>query len=282
MPEPFNPQSLNRYSYCLNNPIKYTDSSGHWVDLGGGLGVRYAPNGAPVVLFGGQVFRNQAEVAQANIMLNAIFLKKYGTKLELATYACNPATYDNLQVFNASIAHRSLNAACYGVEGGSGDQMLDIMLDAGVIAGIAKIGGDAVNDGLAWAMQGLGESAQSYVQRLQIGNSGAHAWGKHGPGASMGALYNRSLQSGAPQTRFTSAGEMASAIQNVVSAYGAEIQSQTDSGFKGTVAYNGPSVTYNGYLNGGYISGSAPARVVFEFDGEGGWSLLTAYPQIPQ
>ena len=28
VPEPFNPQSLNRYSYCLNNPIKYTDPTG--------------------------------------------------------------------------------------------------------------------------------------------------------------------------------------------------------------------------------------------------------------
>jgi RHS repeat-associated protein len=27
--EPYNPQNLNRYSYCLNNPLKYTDPSGH-------------------------------------------------------------------------------------------------------------------------------------------------------------------------------------------------------------------------------------------------------------
>jgi RHS repeat-associated protein len=26
---PANPQSLNRYSYCLNNPLKYTDPTGH-------------------------------------------------------------------------------------------------------------------------------------------------------------------------------------------------------------------------------------------------------------
>ena len=25
-----NPQTLNRYSYCLNNPLKYIDPSGHW------------------------------------------------------------------------------------------------------------------------------------------------------------------------------------------------------------------------------------------------------------
>jgi pyocin large subunit-like protein len=29
LPDPYNPQALNRYSYCLNNPVKYTDPSGH-------------------------------------------------------------------------------------------------------------------------------------------------------------------------------------------------------------------------------------------------------------
>jgi RHS repeat-associated protein len=31
VPEPGNPQSLNRYSYALNNPMKYTDPTGHTV-----------------------------------------------------------------------------------------------------------------------------------------------------------------------------------------------------------------------------------------------------------
>ncbi|WP_129582749.1 RHS repeat domain-containing protein, partial [Methanolobus psychrotolerans] len=31
LPDPYNPQYLNRYSYCLNNPVKYTDPSGHIV-----------------------------------------------------------------------------------------------------------------------------------------------------------------------------------------------------------------------------------------------------------
>jgi hypothetical protein len=30
VPEPGNPQGLNRYSYTLNNPLKYTDPSGHF------------------------------------------------------------------------------------------------------------------------------------------------------------------------------------------------------------------------------------------------------------
>jgi RHS repeat-associated protein len=31
---PANPQTLNRYSYCLNNPLKYIDPSGHDVHIG--------------------------------------------------------------------------------------------------------------------------------------------------------------------------------------------------------------------------------------------------------
>ncbi len=29
VPNPYNPQSLNRYSYVLNNPVRYTDPTGH-------------------------------------------------------------------------------------------------------------------------------------------------------------------------------------------------------------------------------------------------------------
>ena len=32
VPEPGNPQALNRFSYVLNNPFKYTDPTGHWVN----------------------------------------------------------------------------------------------------------------------------------------------------------------------------------------------------------------------------------------------------------
>jgi len=32
VPEPGNPQALNRYAYVYNNPLKYTDPSGHWLE----------------------------------------------------------------------------------------------------------------------------------------------------------------------------------------------------------------------------------------------------------
>ena len=46
VPEPGNPQSLNRYSYVLNNPLKFTDPTGHSNCLecvGGGAGGAYVP-----------------------------------------------------------------------------------------------------------------------------------------------------------------------------------------------------------------------------------------------
>ncbi|MDW8101236.1 MAG: RHS repeat-associated core domain-containing protein, partial [Anaerolineae bacterium] len=32
VPEPGRPQALNRYAYVYNNPVRYTDPSGHWVE----------------------------------------------------------------------------------------------------------------------------------------------------------------------------------------------------------------------------------------------------------
>ncbi len=43
IPEPYNPQSLNRYSYCINNPVKHTDPTGHFywnkLDLDSGFAI---------------------------------------------------------------------------------------------------------------------------------------------------------------------------------------------------------------------------------------------------
>ena len=35
VPEPGNPQALNRYAYALSNPVRYTDPTGHAYDAGG-------------------------------------------------------------------------------------------------------------------------------------------------------------------------------------------------------------------------------------------------------
>ena len=43
VPEPGNPQALNRYAYTLNNPVKYTDPSGHVYDPFVGAGMPRSP-----------------------------------------------------------------------------------------------------------------------------------------------------------------------------------------------------------------------------------------------
>ncbi|MFA4835693.1 MAG: RHS repeat-associated core domain-containing protein [Dehalococcoidia bacterium] len=46
VPNPANPQSLNRYSYCLNNPLRYIDPSGHDPnpDIDPGTGINWGHN----------------------------------------------------------------------------------------------------------------------------------------------------------------------------------------------------------------------------------------------
>jgi RHS repeat-associated protein len=46
VPQPGNPQTLNRYSYATNNPLRYTDPSGHALEDGYGILWRYTSGGS--------------------------------------------------------------------------------------------------------------------------------------------------------------------------------------------------------------------------------------------
>jgi len=74
VPDSANPQDLNRYSYVRNNPLKYTDPTGHYLLLGGEPGTRTGfavrrHGDTVVILHGGTVFLNPVEVATANYVL---------------------------------------------------------------------------------------------------------------------------------------------------------------------------------------------------------------------
>ena len=93
IPKPADPQAFNRYSYVRNNPLKYTDSTGHWfetlwdianiawdiyeirqnprslanwgalvLDVGAAL-VPFIPGGAGAVIHGGKAAKVATEVA---------------------------------------------------------------------------------------------------------------------------------------------------------------------------------------------------------------------------
>ena len=52
VPNPTNPQSLNRYSYCLNNPLRYVDPSGHQEQIDWGCDAEGHPLAPPAAAFG--------------------------------------------------------------------------------------------------------------------------------------------------------------------------------------------------------------------------------------
>jgi ribonuclease T1 len=68
IPNLFNPQNLDRYTYVANNPVRYSDPTGH-AELDSeetGLIYRRDKNGNIIIINGGTVFRNPIEVAIAN------------------------------------------------------------------------------------------------------------------------------------------------------------------------------------------------------------------------
>ncbi len=69
VPNSQDPQSWNRYSYVLNNPVKYTDPTGHMACLEDNFCFRRA-NGNDLVVRGGSYFVNPVEIGLANYYLS--------------------------------------------------------------------------------------------------------------------------------------------------------------------------------------------------------------------
>ena len=78
VPEPGDPQSLNRFSYVNNNPLRYTDPTGHYLLLEdaaedfSAFGLYWTVQTGYRILSGGSHFRNYYERAYGNYYLSGM------------------------------------------------------------------------------------------------------------------------------------------------------------------------------------------------------------------
>jgi RHS repeat-associated protein len=161
VPEPGNPQALNRYSYTLNNPLKYTDPSGHFawfvaVPVGAliGAGVTYgfqvaaniSQNGLTVQAFtdvnwaavGGGAVAGAVGVATFGVATAGIAAATGATGIGLGNMALSGALSGVISGQAGRATENLLTGKTIG--SGLGDPQ-DILVDAVVGGGLAFLGG---------------------------------------------------------------------------------------------------------------------------------------------
>jgi hypothetical protein len=125
VPEPGEPQSLNRFSYVNNNPLRYTDPTGHYLlleDAAGELSafaLHRTTHTGYRILRGGSHFRNYYERAYGNYYLS-------GMRTRLPP---NPGG-----AFGSSVIGSATNAF-REVEGSVSSELNGLLADPALIAG---------------------------------------------------------------------------------------------------------------------------------------------------
>jgi RHS repeat-associated protein len=187
VPNPANPQSLNRYSYVLNNPLKYTDPTGHenfFTGLGGALKAAFSnPQTWATLAIGGiagPVGVLMAAVLVASIATdNYVFGQVFGEKAG----AIHAAVGQIVMGVYTIVVGVFMTAA--GIYTGNGfliaAGILTIASGALTIASAAASlsGNESLAEDLGWAAFGTGVAATAVG--LAAGVAADHAEASGGP-----------------------------------------------------------------------------------------------------
>lgn len=170
--DPLNSQNFNRYSYCINNPLKYTDPTGNMFEVFIAFSLFNIASNMMIASMNGQ---NMWKAAARSALVS------------FATYGIGQA-FGNM----GSIAHEALRAGAHGVVGGIanvlgggsfGSGFLSSLLSSGLgsyissldMSIVGKYASSAIVGGVsAWASSG--DILSGALQGLTIGflNHGVH------------------------------------------------------------------------------------------------------------
>ncbi|HOE19205.1 MAG TPA: RHS repeat-associated core domain-containing protein [Syntrophorhabdaceae bacterium] len=149
VPEPGNLQAYNRYSYCLNNPVVYTDPSGHWFGIddlvsaviGGIIG------GISAAVTGGNILQGTATGAAAGwVAWNTMGAATGSLLTQVVENAYTGEVYSAIGFATANMAGCAAGGAAGGtVAGGMGAGLNGGDIGYGMLRGmgLGALGGTA-------------------------------------------------------------------------------------------------------------------------------------------